>query len=126
MFAPARPRTGGRPWSTACHVRDVFGVFHERLDRMVTEEDPKFPNWDQDATAVADQYGAQDPATVASDLHAAALALAERIDGLGADAWGRTGLRSDGASFSVETLTRYLIHDPLHHLHDVDSRPDPT
>jgi hypothetical protein len=33
--------------------------------------------------------------------------------------WQRTGRRSDGASFTVETFARYLIHDPVHHLYDV-------
>ena len=29
------------------------------------------------------------------------------------------GRRSDGAAFTVETFTRYLVHDPVHHLYDV-------
>ena len=29
------------------------------------------------------------------------------------------GSRSDGAHFSVDSFARYLIHDPVHHLHDV-------
>jgi hypothetical protein len=33
--------------------------------------------------------------------------------------WERTGARSDGARFSVDSFARYLIHDPVHHLHDV-------
>ena len=31
----------------------------------------------------------------------------------------RTGRRSDGAHFTVETFARYFIHDPVHHLYDV-------
>jgi len=33
--------------------------------------------------------------------------------------WGLTGNRSDGASFTIESFARYLIHDPVHHLYDV-------
>jgi hypothetical protein len=33
--------------------------------------------------------------------------------------WQRTGVRSDGALFTVETFGRYLVHDPTHHLWDV-------
>ena len=33
--------------------------------------------------------------------------------------WQRTGARSDGARFTVETFARYFIHDPVHHLYDV-------
>ncbi len=35
------------------------------------------------------------------------------------DQWERPGRRSDGASFTVETFARYMIHDPVHHLWDV-------
>jgi hypothetical protein len=35
--------------------------------------------------------------------------------------WQRTGRRSDGAHFTVETFARYFIHDPVHHLYDVTS-----
>jgi 3-methyladenine DNA glycosylase AlkD len=34
--------------------------------------------------------------------------------------------RSDGASFAVETIGRYFIHDPVHHLYDVTGRRHPT
>ena len=33
--------------------------------------------------------------------------------------WQRTGFRSDGAPFTVETFAQYVIHDPMHHLWDV-------
>ena len=117
-----RTRLCEERWSTleyGCHVRDVFRLFDRRLALMVLEADPTFPNWDQDATAVADRYGAQDPDVVAADLKQAAMTLAERIETLDAGAWARTATRSDGAVFSVETLSRYLIHDPIHHLRDV-------
>jgi hypothetical protein len=37
--------------------------------------------------------------------------------------WERTGSRSDGAHFTVESFGRYFIHDPIHHLYDVTGRP---
>jgi hypothetical protein len=86
---------------------------------MLDEDDPTFPNWDQDATAIADGYNDQDQATVALELQDAAGVLAGSFDKLSADEWSRMGSRSDGARFSVETFARYLIHDPVHHLHDV-------
>ena len=70
-----RERPLPQVWSAleyACHVRDVFRVFSGRLHRMLTEDAPAFPNWDQDATAVEDDYAAQDPAVVARQLLAEA------------------------------------------------------
>jgi hypothetical protein len=113
-------------WSAleyACHVRDVFRIFTVRLDLMLAVDDPTFANWDQDVTAVEDAYGDQDPAVVAADLAKAASRLAERFDGVTGDQWTRTGNRRDGAQFTVESLARYLIHDPVHHLVDVARTP---
>jgi DinB superfamily len=109
-------------WSAleyACHVRDVYRLYDERLALMLAEDDPGFANWDQDATAVEDRYGEQDPTTVVADLEAAGAALADRFDRVPADGWQRTGTRSDGARFTIDTFARYLVHDPIHHLHDV-------
>jgi hypothetical protein len=36
-------------------------------------------------------------------------------------AWDRTGTRSDGARFTVASLGRYLLHDPVHHVGDVEA-----
>ena len=58
------------PLEYACHVRDVFRLFDQRLGLMLAEDDPQFANWDQDDTAVDDRYGEQDPAVVAGELAA--------------------------------------------------------
>ncbi len=120
-----RPQPGRwSPLEYACHVRDVFRLYDQRLERMVTEDDPLYPDWDQDATAVEDRYSEQRPATVAAELREAAAALATRFDRVGGEQWQRPGRRSDGARFTVATFARYLVHDAVHHLHDV-RRPRP-
>ncbi len=109
-------------WSAleyACHVRDVLRLYDQRLALMLTEDDPDFANWDQDETAVADRYNEQVPGEVAAALHDAASSIADRFASVDGDAWQRTGNRSDGATFTVDTFARYFIHDPVHHLDDV-------
>ena len=120
--ADARERPDDATWSPleyGAHVRDVFRVFDGRLLRMLDEDAPAFENWDQDATALADEYAGQDPAVVAEQLLAAAEVVARRFEEVPAHQVHRTGLRSDGAAFTVETLGLYFVHDPVHHLHDV-------
>jgi DinB superfamily len=115
-----RPRPGTwSPLEYGCHVRDTLRLYDYRLGLMLTEDDPLFPNWDQDETAVSDRYGEQDPAEVARQLGTAAEALAGRFAAVSGDQWLRPGRRSDGAVFTVETFGRYFIHDPVHHLYDV-------
>jgi hypothetical protein len=122
----ARPLATRRPspesWSAleyACHVRDVFRIYDGRLSRMLSEHDPLYPNWDQDATAIEDRYTEQPAEQVADGLEEAGEILAGRFEQVAGEAWERTGRRSDGASFTVDTFARYLIHDPKHHLNDV-------
>jgi hypothetical protein len=120
-----RDRPSPSTWSPleyGCHVRDVLRIYDQRLRLMLTEDGPPFPNWDQDATAVADRYGEQDPAVVAAELAEAAEAIAARFDGVGADQWQRTGTRSDGAHFTIDSFGRYFLHDLVHHLWDVTAR----
>jgi hypothetical protein len=122
----ARPDARRRPddatWSPleyGAHVRDVHRVFAGRLALMLREDAPAFENWDQDATAVADDYGAQDPAGVARELLDAAALVARACAAVDDADLARTGLRSDGSAFTVDSLARYYLHDPIHHLHDV-------
>ena len=123
LVAPGRPDDS--TWSSleyACHVRDVYRIYLERLDLMLNEDDPLFENWDQDASAVDDRYDEQDPPTVIAELLDAAELLATRLEGVTGDQWGRPGRRSDGASFRVATISRYMAHDPIHHLWDVEQQ----
>jgi hypothetical protein len=120
--ADVRERPAPMIWSPleyACHVRDVFSIFDERLQWMLREPDPLFDSWDQDAAARDEEYGLQDPKLVAEQLAAAATAIARSFEGVAESEWSRTGRRSDGSTFTVESLGRYLMHDPIHHLFDV-------
>ena len=86
---------------------------------MFEQDGPHYPNWDQDATALEERYDLADPAVVAAELTSAAADLADRFDSVSGAQWERTGFRSDGAGFTVESFALYFIHDPVHHLHDV-------
>lgn len=116
----ARPRADR--WSRleyGCHVRDVYRIGDQRLERMLAEDSPTFADWDQDATAVADDYRSQDPTQLIRELLGAASLISDRFDAVGPADWSRTGHRSDGADFTVASFARYLVHDPIHHIWDV-------
>lgn len=103
----------------ACHVRDVFRLYDYRLKLMLDQDGPSFPNWNPDDTAAAENYRSQDPSIVADELLAAQRALSATFASVAEDRWERTGFRSDGAAFTIDTFARYLLHDPVHHLVDV-------
>jgi uncharacterized damage-inducible protein DinB len=105
----------------ACHVRDVYRIFCERITLMRDEDNPMFANWDQDQTAIDDDYAAQDPAVVATELSVAAETLAQLLDVIQDDEWARSGTRSNGSQFTIESISIYMMHDSIHHLWDVTS-----
>jgi hypothetical protein len=117
-----RPRPG--VWSVleyGCHVRDVHRIFNQRVHLMLDEDAPHFPNWDQDETALADDYASQRPDTVAAELAEAAEAAANTYATVPDGAWSRPGLRSNGSEFTVASIAVYHLHDIVHHAWDVDS-----
>jgi hypothetical protein len=122
LTADAGHRRNDDMWSPleyGCHVRDVYRICEFRVEKMLTEDDPTFQNWDQDETAADEAYADQHPVRVAAELEDAAVQVADRFDELAADEWLRSGIRSDGASFTVESFGRYVVHDVLHHDHDL-------
>lgn len=120
--ANVRDRPEPQVWSPleyACHVRDVCRVFESRVSLMLSQVDPAFESWNQDTAAMAGGYGQQEPVTVGVELSAAAEVAASAFEAVGPDDWQRTGRRSNGSTFTIETLGQYFLHDLIHHLHDV-------
>jgi hypothetical protein len=110
----------------ACHVRDVHRLFAQRVRLMLDQDDPTFDNWDQDQTAAEDQYDVQDPATVGTELVERAAEAAAVYASVSGDQWQRTGRRSNGSAFTVETIGRYHLHDVVHHLWDISITAAPA
>ncbi|MDH4277101.1 MAG: DinB family protein [Acidimicrobiia bacterium] len=119
------PVPSGQPpqWSAleyGAHVRDVYGLAAERLLLILKKKHPTFANWDQDATAIEDNYRSQDANKISYDLAVNAGRFADLLDKVRGDQWERTGLRSDGSAFTAASFAQYLLHDPVHHLVDVE------
>lgn len=118
-----RERPDERTWSPleyAAHVRDVCIVMRRRLALIVDQDDPEFPDWDQDAAAVDGRYDEQRPARVAIELDVAAAELAAAFANVHDDVWQRRGRRSNGSEFTAWTLGVYALHDLEHHVWDVE------
>ena len=107
------------PLEYGCHVRDAFIVYGTRFASMLHTDDPLFPDWNQDETALAERYWEQDPGKVADELAAEAERISIVLGAVGPDDWQRPGRRSNGSVFTIDTLAHYLLHDVVHHVHDV-------
>ncbi len=121
-----RTRPAPAVWSPleyGCHCRDVYLLFFQRAAMMLDQLDPVFENWDQDSTAVQNRYWETDPVQVIAQIETAAGASADLFAGVRKEQWPRTGRRSNGSVFTVESLGRYFVHDIVHHLSDVGAAP---
>ena len=98
----ARPDATTRPaprvWSPleyGCHVRDVLRICSVRNRLIRAEDNPSFPNWDQDETALTERYWEQDPATVAAEVVTAGEENAAAWSDVAEPEWQRPGTRSN-------------------------------
>ncbi len=125
MVGERPPVPAGAPpkWSAleyAAHVRDVYKLAAERITRMIKKKAPTFKDWNQDEAAVKGNYGDSDVDKVSYDLAVNAGKVADLLDKVRGDDWQRTGMRSDGAGFTIATFAVYILHDVSHHLWDVE------
>lgn len=102
------------------HVRDVFGLFAERVVAMLTTNAPTLGWWDHEAAATEQGYADQDPEAVGAGLDFNAERLIDVISPVPEDAWERTAIRRPGENFTVIGLVRFAIHESAHHRGDAE------
>lgn len=122
-----RPDVADRPapriWSPleyAGHCRDLIEVLGDRVEAMLTGDEPTYADFDGAAAVMEHGYWKADPGEVADRLEAATTRTVGVLDRVGPEDWERTGRRGDGYVFTIASLTRYIVHDVDHHLVDVD------
>lgn len=121
-FSPteaATLRDGPEGWSVlfiACHLRDFEIVWAERIELMLAEDDPTFPDFAYQAAIQANRYAEQDFAAVCADLTARRAALISRLEGLSDAQWLRPGLHpAQGPGTILDVAVNAGLHD-LDHL----------
>jgi hypothetical protein len=112
-------------WSVleyACHVRDVFRVQRERVEKALVEDEPSFVPMGRDELVTTERYNEQDPVTVEQELTLAARDLATLFAGLGPDQLARTGIYNypTREPRTVAWIGRHTVHEGRHHLRDIE------
>lgn len=95
------------------HLLDYDTICRERFERMIREDEPELPNWDEDEAAA--HYSGRNPLHDLEHLQESRRMLAAWIEGLSEDEWQRTGSRPGVGKFSVEQgVSLMLGHDSYH------------
>ena len=121
LDALLRTRPAPDTWSAleyACHARDAFKLSNYRIKLVLAEDRPMIVTVHRDDAVAGSSYNAEDPATVADELAAAAERLATRLDSVPADGWSREG-ESEYPDMNVQYLAANAVHEGTHHLLDI-------
>jgi DNA segregation ATPase FtsK/SpoIIIE, S-DNA-T family len=104
-----------------CHLRDVLTAQRERIGRALTEEEPDFTSMRREERVLEEGYNQQSSTDVASELDAAADALAGVLRNLDGAGWARTGVYHWPLTQirSVEWIGRHSLHECVHHWKDI-------
>lgn len=115
-------RSDPEVWSDleyARHVQDMLVLLRDRVYAMLDDDTPMLADWDGDAKAVELRYWEADPMHTLVEIQRAAVRVGTLLGSTSGDSWERSGLRSDGMSFTAEAMSQYIAHEMEHHLHDV-------
>jgi len=111
-----RPAPG--EWSikeVCCHLRDFSEIGGERLQHMLSEDNPFLPSYDQEALARERDYQKESMPLVLTAIRAFSGGLAYLLENLGEEEWQRTGrpegalagMRAGAAEGSVISIAQY-------------------
>lgn len=101
------------------HLLDYDMICRERFERVIREENPELPNWDESEAAA--HYVQRDAAGELKLLLESRQTFAAWLEGLSEDEWQRTGSRPGVGTFSVFAgVTLMLGHDAYHLRQAVD------
>ena len=95
------------------HLVDYDSVSRERFERIISEDKPELPNWDEGEAAA--HYDTRNPRHQLESLLLSRSELADWLRGLSEKEWKRTGTRPQVGEFSVEEgAALILAHDAYH------------
>ncbi|MFP5334762.1 MAG: DinB family protein [Actinomycetes bacterium] len=114
-------------WSVnayAAHVADTLELLTTRVRRLLEEDDPDLPGYDQDAEARRrhfDDVPAQQSVVLVTER---AAALVSVLEGVAADPdaerlWRRTGTHREQGPLALWQVVCDVVHELRHHAEDV-------
>ncbi len=99
----------------ACHLAAAQDLFEERLERMLTEDNPLIRPYLPHEDDAPDLLLAMDLDTALGRLEAGRKRLVERLRGLTPAQWRRPARHAEYVRYTVYVMFRHLaLHDGLH------------
>ncbi len=109
----------GGSWGAVEHIahfKDFDEVTLERVELILTQENPEIDDFDTDVRAIERDYHAENPHATADEFATLRAMLVNRLDGLTDADWQRTARHPDLGVITIDTLIRRLDeHDVQHY-----------
>ena len=97
------------------HLADYDDVSRERFQRIINEDSPELPNWDEDEAVITGNYAAADPLATLARLAASRQQLGEFLAARAEEDWARTASRPQAGRHTLEEGAILLVaHDTYH------------
>lgn len=97
------------------HLLDWERVTHDRVHRIVHEDHPHLPDFDDSLWAVEHNYRSNDPTDVLDELRQHREALIEELEGLDEAEWTRGGDLENRGEITLHWLMNHVCdHDRKH------------
>jgi hypothetical protein len=113
-----RFRPGEGQWSlkeVIGHLRDFAEIDHDRLCRMITQESPFLPGYDQEALVRERNYQEADLPAVLDELASFRRKTVQVLTELVDANWARTGRHLERGIFSIRQFVEQLVrHEAMH------------
>jgi hypothetical protein len=97
-------------------LRDWDVVVDDRLNSMISEEEPEFEDEDPDLWSIERDYHEEVPKHVQTEFRQGRQKLITRLHKLEDSAWQRTAVMPDGRVITVEDLIAELLRSDQHHM----------
>jgi hypothetical protein len=117
-----RFRPGDGQWSLReiiGHLRDFAEIDHDRLCRMITQESPFLPGYDQEVLVRERNYQEADLQAVLDELASFRRRTVQVLTELVDANWARTGRHLERGIFSIRQLVEQLVRHEAMHLEQV-------
>ena len=116
------------PIQYGAHVRDIQGVYGDRILLMLEQDNPVFPQFNPEEEEW-ENFNRLEADSLADGIEAQARRLAGILERLQPQDWDRTMTRDGGRDgvhqFTVAGLASYAVHESHHHLLDANGTLQP-
>jgi hypothetical protein len=98
------------------HLRDWEAIYFERARRIVNEDHPSLPAFDDTLWSIERDYREQDPQTTFEEFRKTRAEFVDFLKSLPEDAWLRTGKHSYYGDIDLLWMGRHIIEHDQEHL----------